>query len=121
MDQLPGLSIVLPCFNEVDNVEEAIAQAQIAARRVAVRHEIIVVDDGSSDGTGAHARAIAARDPALRVVAHERNLGYGAALRSGIGAASLPWTFLTDADLQFDLRELDRLVLLTDSADLVVG
>ena len=121
MDQLPGLSVVLPCFNEIDNVAEAIDQAGVAARRVAVRHEVIVVDDGSRDGTGDRARVLAERDPAVRVLVHGRNLGYGAALRSGIAAAQMPWTLLADADLQFDLGDLDRLVRLAGSTDLIIG
>ena|SRR5438067_2055903 len=121
METLPGLSIVLPCFDEVDNLAQAVAEAWRAARRVADRFEIIVVDDGSRDGTGEVARRLASCDPAIRVVAHERNRGYGAALRSGIAAARMPWTFLTDADLQFDLRELEHVVRLARSHDLVIG
>src|SRR5439155_14066047 len=90
-------------------------------RSVTRRHEVIVVDDGSSDGTGDHARALARRDRRLRVVTHARNEGYGAALRSGIAAARIPWTLLTDADLQFDLREVEAMVPFTGECGLVVG
>ena len=118
---LKGLSVVLPCFNEVENVGEAISQARTAARRVAGDYEVIVVDDGSRDGTGEAVEAIARRDPAVRLASHPENLGYGAALRTGIAAARQPWILLTDADLQFDLDELDRLAECSATHDLIVG
>jgi glycosyltransferase involved in cell wall biosynthesis len=119
--RLRGLSIVLPCYDEAANVERAIAEAAAVAERVADAHEVIVVDDGSRDETRALAEARAARDPRVRVLAHENNRGYGAALRTGFAAARLEWVFLTDADLQFDLGELADLAALTDDHDLVVG
>jgi glycosyltransferase involved in cell wall biosynthesis len=119
--RLAGVSIVLPCFNESANVEAAVIEARAAATAAAHVHEIVVVDDGSRDGTGRLARALADRDPAIRVVTHETNLGYGAALRSGIAAARLPWILLTDADLQFDLGQLAEVAPLTPDYDFVIG
>ena len=119
--RLEAVSIVLPCFDEVDNLAEAVRAAHRAGRLAAGRHEVIVVDDGSSDGTGELARRLAAGDPRVRLVVHAENRGYGAALRSGIAAASMPWIFLTDADLQFNLSDLRRLVSYADDFDLVAG
>jgi glycosyltransferase involved in cell wall biosynthesis len=121
MPRLAGLSIVLPCHDEEGNVEQAIDEAAAAARRVADAHEILVVDDGSRDATRELALARAAADPRVRVLVHEHNRGYGAALRTGFAAARLEWIFLTDADLQFDLGDLDRTLPLADGRDLVVG
>ena len=84
-------------------------------------HEILVVDDGSSDATRELAQARAAADPRVRVLVHDVNRGYGAAVRTGIAAARLEWVFLTDADLQFDLAELARFVPLAQSSDIVAG
>src|SRR3954462_5150497 len=100
---LPGVAILLPCFNEVGNIAAAVAEARVAASAAADQHEIVVVDDGSTDGTRAEARRLARIDPSVRVVTHDVNRGYGAALRTGISAVRQPWTLLTDADLQFDL------------------
>jgi hypothetical protein len=119
--RLSGLSIVLPCFNEVDNVREAIRQARAAALEVAGAHEIVVVDDGSTDGTGRVAAQVARHNPAVRLVSHSENRGYGAALRSGIAVVRMPWMLLTDADLQFDLGQLATLQPHTAGADLIVG
>jgi glycosyltransferase involved in cell wall biosynthesis len=118
---LPGLSIVLPAFNEVDNLAEAVREANRAGRLTAGRHEVIVVDDGSADGTGVLAATLAAGDPRVRVVSHDVNRGYGTALRSGIEAAEMPWIFLTDADLQFNLGDLRKFVRFTADHDLIVG
>ncbi len=119
--RLAGVSIVLPCLDEAANVAETVRQATLAARRAAVRHEVIVVDDGSTDDTLAIASALAAADPAVRVIAHESNRGYGAALRSGIEAAREPWILLTDADGQFDLTQLDDFLPFAGEHDLLVG
>jgi cellulose synthase/poly-beta-1,6-N-acetylglucosamine synthase-like glycosyltransferase len=119
--QLPGVSIVLPCFNEEENVADAVRAALLAGRRAAVDHEVIVVDDGSRDRTLEIALGLREQNPAVRVVNHQVNLGYGAALRSGIAAASQPWILLTDADLQFDLTQLEDFLPFAEDHDLIVG
>jgi glycosyltransferase involved in cell wall biosynthesis len=119
--RLPGLTVVLPCFNEAPNVAQAIHEATWAAVWNADEHQIIVVDDGSTDGTGQIAADVARSVPHIRVVHHDRNRGYGAALASGLRAAQMPWVLLTDSDLQFDLDQLADFVPLTREADLVVG
>jgi glycosyltransferase involved in cell wall biosynthesis len=118
---LEGLTIVLPCFNEAENVADAIRYATAAAERCAVKHEIIVVDDGSTDETAVIAGRFVHSDRRVRLIVHSSNLGYGHALRSGIGAARMPWVLLTDADLQFDFRELAQFLPSAAHADLVVG
>jgi glycosyltransferase involved in cell wall biosynthesis len=119
--RLRGLSLILPCHDEADNVERAIDEATAAGELIADAHEVIVVDDGSADSTRALAQARAAADPRVRVLAHDVNRGYGAAVRTGLAAARLEWIFLTDADLQFDLTELTRFAPLAPSSDIVAG
>ncbi|MGZ6644675.1 MAG: glycosyltransferase family 2 protein [Solirubrobacteraceae bacterium] len=119
--RLRGLSVILPCHDEAQNVERAIAEATAAGELVADAHEILVVDDGSTDATRELAQACAAADPRVRVLVHDGNRGYGAAVRTGIAAARLEWIFLTDADLQFDMTELARFVPLAQSSDIVAG
>jgi glycosyltransferase involved in cell wall biosynthesis len=118
---LRSLTVVLPCFDEEPNVAAAVAEALAAGRRFAGEQEVVVVDDGSSDGTLAVAAALAATDRRVRVVAHEANRGYGAAVRSGIDASRGDWVLLTDGDLQFDLGELAHFLPLAAEHDLVAG
>jgi glycosyltransferase involved in cell wall biosynthesis len=112
---------VLPCFNEAGNVVDMVQDALAAADRVSARVEVVIVDDGSTDGTGALGARLAEGEPRVRLVMHLTNRGYGAAVRTGIGAARLPYVLLTDADLQFDLAELAHLVPELEEADAVVG
>jgi glycosyltransferase involved in cell wall biosynthesis len=118
---LASLSVVLPCFNEEANVAAAIESAVASARQCSDRYEIVVVDDGSTDGTVRVVGELVAREPNLRVIMHTRNRGYGEALRSGIRAARMEWVLLADADLQFDLRDLADFVPLARSADALWG
>jgi glycosyltransferase involved in cell wall biosynthesis len=119
--RLTSLTVVLPCHNEEENVDQAIREASAAARDAACDHEIVVVDDGSADATRRLAAACAADDDHVRLVCHSENRGYGAALRSGIDAATCDWILLTDADLQFDLGELRDFVGPAQDLDLLVG
>ena len=118
---LAGLTIVLPCFDEADNVADAIRYATATAERCATEHEIVVVDDGSSDATALVAAQLVERDRRVRVLVHTRNRGYGDAVRTGIAAARMPWVLLTDADLQFDLSELEDFLPAAARADIIVG
>ena len=115
------LSIVLPAYDEEQNIESAIAEATAAAERLVAEHEIVVVDDGSVDSTAARVRAVAARDARVRLIEHDRNRGYGEALRSGFLASRLDFVFFTDADLQFDMGELALLLPYAGAVDVVAG
>lgn len=119
--RLPGLSASFPAHNEEDNVEPMIADLLAALPDVAERFEVIVVDDGSRDGTFARASAVAARDPRVRVVRHEVNRGYGAAVWTGLTSGTLEYAFFTDGDRQFDVRQLADLIDVLPGHDVVVG
>lgn len=121
MDRVEALSLFYPMYNEEANIEEAVARALSVLPRYCERFEIIVVNDGSLDRTGEIARALEARFPEVRAMHHPENRGYGAALRSGIQAARMPWIFYTDGDLQFDLEELPKLLTLRDRYEIVSG
>src|SRR5262249_14319063 len=115
------LSLVLPAYNEEAGIREAIAEADDALARLADEYEILVVDDGSRDGTAAAVREEAARRPRVRLLRHETNRGYGAALRTGFGAARFDRVAFTDADCQFHLADLAPLLRLAEEFPVAVG
>ncbi len=121
MDDRPSLSIVVPLWNEEENVEPTVQAIKEKIGPRVGECEILLVNDGSRDRTPVLCDALAAADSRIRVLHHERNLGYGAALRSGFGAARHPLIFYTDGDLQFDLAEIDKLLPLIEGADVVTG
>ena len=117
----PELSLVFPVFDEEENVAPLLASAVALGRRLGKRFEIIVVDDGSRDASAHEIARARALHPEITSVHHAANRGYGAALRTGLRAARGDLVFFSDADLQFDLAELEDLLAHTDSFDVVAG
>ena len=115
------ISLFFPMYNEAGNIELAVGSALEALAKVTETYEVIVVDDGSGDDTAAIAARLQAEDPRVRLVRHEKNRGYGAAIRSGFAAARYPLIFFTDGDNQFDLKELPLVVERIAKADIVSG
>ena len=118
---MPSISVVLPAWNEEHNIATAIQQAVTAMEGIGADYEIIVVDDGSRDGTARVVGELQARQPQVRLVRHEVNRGYGQALRSGYAAAQKDLVLIHHADSQFDLREIKRFLPLLAQADIVCG
>jgi glycosyltransferase involved in cell wall biosynthesis len=111
------LSVVVPVYNERATVLDVIE----AVKAAPFRKELIVVDDGSTDGTREVLAGLA--DPAVRVLFHDRNRGKGAALRTGFGRATGDIVVVQDADLEYDPGEHGKLIrpILDDKADVVYG
>jgi glycosyltransferase involved in cell wall biosynthesis len=119
--RLAGLSIFLPAHNEEGNIERVVEGFKALLPRLTDDYEVIVVDDGSSDHTGQIADRMASADRRVRVVHHPFNQGYGAAVASGIAAASKPYVLLCDGDGQFDPADLALLTARIKDFDVVVG
>jgi len=114
-----SISVFFPCYNEQENIGRTVEKALEVLERLNADFEVIIVDDGSSDGTGQIADEIAGRDGRVKVVHHEGNLGYGAALQSGFKAATKEFVFYTDGDGQFDINEMPSLLALMERYDIV--
>jgi len=117
----PALSLVFPAFNEAENLPALLESAISIGESLELDFEIVIVDDGSEDTSAELLTASSARDPRIRAVHHAANCGYGAALRSGLREARGDLVFFSDADLQFDLAEIQRLLEHAHDFDIVAG
>jgi glycosyltransferase involved in cell wall biosynthesis len=115
------LSIVLPAHNEAGNIERVVTSFLTQAREQGLEPEIIIVNDGSTDETPGISHELARRHESVMCIDHPENLGYGAALRSGISASEGDYVAITDGDGQFDPDDLLGLLAYTDSYDVIVG
>jgi glycosyltransferase involved in cell wall biosynthesis len=120
-DARPELSLVFPARDEEANLGPLLAHALTTAARFVRDFEVLIVDDGSRDGSAALVRQQAAVDPRVRLIQHAAPRGYGAALRTGLRSARGERVFFSDADLQFDLNELGALLDHARAADVVAG
>jgi glycosyltransferase involved in cell wall biosynthesis len=117
-----SVSAVFPCYNDEHTITGLVDAVHAALTPLVADVEVVVVNDGSSDGSGELLDRHAAGRPWLRVVHHARNRGYGQALISGFSAARNDWIFYTDGDAQYDAAEAAMLVpLAIDTVDIVQG
>ena len=119
---MPGLTVFFPCYNDAGTIGSLVAAADTVAAEYTNDYEIIVVDDGSTDSSRDLLTQLQGKYERLRLVFHERNRGYGGALRSGFAHATKDLVFYTDGDGQYDVFELRRLLpILQDGVDVVNG
>jgi glycosyltransferase involved in cell wall biosynthesis len=118
---VPSLSIVLPAYNEEVAIAGTIQTVTDAVSSWLEDFEVIVVNDGSKDGTHAIVENIAALNPHVRLVNHPLNRGYGAALHSGFEACSKSLLFFMDSDGQFDIQDLQKFFPYIGTYDAVLG
>ena len=117
-----GLSIFFPAYNDSGTIASLVITALRTARTLTPDHEVIVVNDGSKDGTAGILDELASLYPQVRVVHHEKNRGYGGALRTGFATATRELVFYTDGDAQYDPAEMELLWRRFDgTVDLVNG
>jgi glycosyltransferase involved in cell wall biosynthesis len=108
MSNFLSLSVILPAYNEDENIGRVIDDVVEYLGDRLIDYELIVVNDGSSDATKAIVMELAAQNNQIRLINHPHNLGYGAALRSGFDQALHEYIFLTDGDGQFEIRDLNQ-------------
>ena len=117
----PFLSVVIPAYNEEANLRETVAVLKARLAEVVPSFELLVVDDGSLDGTLLLAEELAAADARVRVFRHSRNRGIGAGFVTGVQASRGEWFLLIPADLALEPEELSKYFEASGTADVVVG
>ncbi len=116
-----SISVVLPAYNEELSLAKAVGDALEFLQGAFEEYEVIVVDDGSTDRSAKIVEDLSKENAKLRLLKHGKNLGYGRAIANGFAAARHDLIFFTDADNQFDIRELSSFVPLTKECDAVFG
>ena len=120
---IPELSVFFPAYNEEKNLEKTVLKAIPIIKRLTPKWEVLIINDGSKDRTGEIAEKIAKKYSEVRVINHDPNRGYGAALKSGFYNSKYQWIFFTDADGQFDFQDIYKLIdkQKETGADLAIG
>lgn len=116
-----SITAILPAYNEAGNLGPVVQATLEALSDVVPSFDLIVVDDGSTDGTRRIGEELALAHPEVRVVHLPRRQGYGSAIRAGLGAATRQYVFLMDADRQYEPADLAHLVQWDDSYDVIWG
>lgn len=120
--QVDSISVFFPCYNDSQTIGKLVTDALDVLKKISSDYEVIVVDDGSSDSSQQILQKLASESSKIKLIFHEKNRGYGGALKSGFAAASKDLVFYTDGDGQYDVNELPILInLMTDDVNFVNG
>lgn len=115
------LSVFFPAYNEEKNIALTVEKALKVLKNLSLKnYEVLIIDDGSKDDTGKIADELAVEYPEVRVI-HQKNGGYGRALRAGFSNAKYSWVVYTDSDGQFDFSEVGKFLEKADKADVIYG
>ncbi len=117
----PGISFVLPMYNEAENIEHTLKVLASIARDMSDDYEIVVVDDASTDGSGGIVTRLAASDSRIRSIRLERNTKFGGALNKGLMSATKDIVVYTDSDLPVKASDMKEALKLLDEADVVTA
>jgi glycosyltransferase involved in cell wall biosynthesis len=116
------LTAFFPAYYDEGNIGKVVDKAVEVIESMNLKdYEVIIIEDGSPDRTGEVADALAVKHEKVRVIHHEKNMGYGATLRDGFMNAKMEYVFYSDGDNQFDLDDLKKFMALIPFTDIVVG
>lgn len=116
-----SLAISIPAFNEAEALPGVIEEARRTLDELGIEGEILVIDDGSTDATGRIAADWAARDPRVKVLRHEKNLGFGTTIKEVYTVPSKQWVFCVPGDGQIPVAEVKRLLPYVDDSPFILG
>ena len=119
--KLTQLSVFFPAYNEEENVGSTVKSAEKWLNQHKIAYEILVIDDGSVDNTAQVVKALAQKNPRIKLIRHQPNRGYGGALKSGLYRSQYPWICFTDSDGQFRFDEIAKFLPYTKDYDMIIG
>ena len=120
MKKIKSISLMFPLYNDKNTVELMIKKSSNILKKLKRKYEIIIVDDGCPQNSGKLAEKIAKKFSNVRIFFHKKNLGYGAALKTGLQKCKNDWIFMVDGDAEYDVNDLPRLFRATKNCDLVI-
>jgi glycosyltransferase involved in cell wall biosynthesis len=122
LSTIKSLSVIIPAFNEKSALNDALDEVVNVLEYFGVIFEIIVINDGSNDGSADLLAHRSSADPRIKSISHEHNFGKGKALRTGLkNSSNYDWTLIIDADLQIPLTEFATFEANTPKADVIIG
>jgi glycosyltransferase involved in cell wall biosynthesis len=123
MTKIPEISVFLPTYNEGGSIANVVQKTAGVLNKIAQKWELAIVNDGSTDSTSDVVKKQSAQDARIKLKNHEKNRGYGAALKTGFYTAKYKWIAFIDSDGQFDFAEITKFleVQKDTGADLVIG
>jgi glycosyltransferase involved in cell wall biosynthesis len=120
-ERKPDISIVIPVYNDETTIRHVVEKAIEVLRDAARQGEIVVVDDGSPDRSGAIGDELAKTHALVRVAHHASNLGYGAAFKTGVAHCRFEWICMVDGDNEYDVSDLKRMLALRQYYPLIIA
>lgn len=116
-----NISVFFPCYNEEENITNTVNQTVRVLDEIADSYEVLIIDDGSTDSTYEVASNLSKQNKNIKVIRHQHNLGYGAALCTGIKNSQFELICFMDSDGQFDFSEIKKFIPLIEKAPIVIG
>ena len=120
MNKIQSISLMFPLYKDRNTVKLMITKSSNVLRKLKTKYEIIIVDDGCPQNSGRLAKEIAKKFTNVKIFFHKKNLGYGAALKTGFRKFKNDWIFMIDGDNEYDVNDLFRLVKASKNYDLVI-
>lgn len=114
------LTVFFPVYNDERTIRRVAEKAVRVCKELARSYEVIIIDDGSHDNSGKIADQLAREYSCVRAIHHEKNLGYGAAVKTGFKNSRYEWICFTDGDDEYDIEDLKKMIKLKDFYDLII-
>jgi len=120
MNNFKSISILFPLYKDKKTVKKMILKSNKLLKKIKKKGEIIIVDDGCPERSGHYAKMISKKIKNIKIIFHKKNMGYGAAIKTGLKNCRNEWIFQTDGDAEYDVNDLLKLIKKTKVSDLVV-